>query len=107
MRSILIVLTLPLAALPAWAKDCSQVIGQPVRISGMIEDALINIQGAARYTLLPGTDFPYCNSIVSVIVDPRGQLRCHKGQRITATGIVSSTQANGDAQVEATNYYCK
>jgi hypothetical protein len=81
---------------------CQSFSGQSVSVAGRIDSARVE-NGVAIYVVdqavLP------CLSPAFTVEDRSGQLRCHKGQRIVASGIVRATDAK--ASVSANNYTCQ
>jgi hypothetical protein len=81
---------------------CPSLSGKSISVSGKITDTEVQDDGA--YYTLDSKDSP-CASLYFSVVDPSGHIRCKKGQRIKATGIVQENSLG--ANLSATDYTCK
>lgn len=109
VRTSLMVTVMLLLASPAWPQQprhrrtlCPSLFGKSISVSGKITDTDVQDDGA--YYTLDSKDSP-CASLYFSVVDPGGHLRCKKGQRIKATGIVKDNALG--ANLFATDYSCK
>ncbi len=81
---------------------CPSLFGKSMKLSGTIQSTGVT-DGVARYDL--SSDDAPCMSLYFSVVDPRGQLICKEGQRISASGTVVDSGLG--ANLSSTDYTCK
>jgi hypothetical protein len=93
-------------ATPSWSQSqkplCTSIFGKSISVSGKITSANV-ADGVAKYDL--SADDSPCMSLYFSVVDPRGQIRCKKGQRIKASG--TAVDSGLGANLSSTDYSCQ